>query len=255
MPKQSHPGAYSISRRSLVAAVAVLASAVTTTRAKAQVGPRVPVPSNRCFLGGTRIQTPAGQRAVEDLRIGDLIVTSSRRGKADQVDWPQTGDGHCRDHSRQDLSLRSRCQHPKQRFVPVALACSLPDGVLVPVNDLINGRTISLCMSRVGEVIEYFHVELHSHDAILAEGAAAETMLMAAGSAGAFDNWAERGALYSEELPANPTPFAPILSFNGGRAELRSRLRSAVSPWIDRRRPIDIVRDRLEERAGMKFAA
>jgi hypothetical protein len=38
------------------------------------------------------------------------------------------------------------------------------------------------------------------------------------------------------------------LSFNGGRSEIRSRARSAVSPWIDRREKIDVIRDRLEER-------
>ena len=33
----------------------------------------------------------------------------------------------------------------------------------------------------------------------------------------------------------------------GGREELRSRFRSALSPWIDLRNPADVVRDRLEE--------
>ena len=31
--------------------------------------------------------------------------------------------------------------------------------------------------------------------------------------------------------------------------ELTSRIRSAISPWIDRRKQIDVIRDRLEERA------
>jgi hypothetical protein len=34
----------------------------------------------------------------------------------------------------------------------------------------------------------------------------------------------------------------------GRRGELKSRIRSAVSPWFDRREPIDMIRDRLEER-------
>jgi hypothetical protein len=29
--------------------------------------------------------------------------------------------------------------------------------------------------------------------------------------------------------------------------ELRSRLRSAISPWLDRRQKLDIIRDKLEE--------
>ena len=47
----------------------------------------------------------------------------------------------------------------------------------------------------------------------------------------------------------NEAPCVQLLSYNGGRSELRSRFRSALSPWIDRRMPIDIIRDRLEERS------
>jgi hypothetical protein len=41
---------------------------------------------------------------------------------------------------------------------------------------------------------------------------------------------------------------APLLSCNGGRSEIKSRFRSAISPWIDRRQKLDIIRDELEER-------
>ena len=33
--------------------------------------------------------------------------------------------------------------------------------------------------------------------------------------------------------------------------QLKSRMRSALSPWLDRRAPLDVIRDRLEERAIM----
>jgi hypothetical protein len=49
-----------------------------------------------------------------------------------------------------------------------------------------------------------------------------------------------------------------FLSLDGGRSELRSRLRSAVSPWIDRREKLEVVRDDLDERAdriGLQQAA
>jgi hypothetical protein len=47
---------------------------------------------------------------------------------------------------------------------------------------------------------------------------------------------------------ARGTPCAPILSFHGSRYELKSRLRSAFSCLLDRRRQLDVIRDRLEER-------
>ena len=44
-------------------------------------------------------------------------------------------------------------------------------------------------------------------------------------------------------------PCLPVLSYGGsGRRQIQSRLRSAMSPWLDRRHEIDIIRDRLEER-------
>ena len=43
-------------------------------------------------------------------------------------------------------------------------------------------------------------------------------------------------------------PHAPLLSFKGDRNEIKSRFRSAISPWIDRRQKLDIIQDELEER-------
>ena len=40
----------------------------------------------------------------------------------------------------------------------------------------------------------------------------------------------------------------PAYSYLGGRIELTSRLRSALSPWIDLRERAHVVRDQLEER-------
>ena len=40
-----------------------------------------------------------------------------------------------------------------------------------------------------------------------------------------------------------------MLSFTGSRSKMKSHLRSALSPLVDRREKIDIIRDRLEDRA------
>ena len=44
------------------------------------------------------------------------------------------------------------------------------------------------------------------------------------------------------------TCCASIASYGGGRGELKSRIRSALSPWADCRDELDVARDRLEER-------
>ncbi len=53
---------------------------------------------------------------------------------------------------------------------------------------------------------------------------------------------------------ADERPCAPLLAFNGSRSEVASRIRSAISPWFDIRRPLDVIRDRIEER-GLAMAA
>jgi hypothetical protein len=43
----------------------------------------------------------------------------------------------------------------------------------------------------------------------------------------------------------------PLLGFNGRRSELLSRLRSAAALLVDRRWPIDRIRDTLERRGDL----
>ena len=79
--------------------------------------------------------------------------------------------------------------------------------------------------------LSYFDVELEDHQVILAEGAPVESAL-------------------GEGMIA----FAPIW-FGNRKSELASRLRSAVSPWVDRRKVADRVRDRLDARGDSALAA
>ena len=86
---------------------------------------------------------------------------------------------------------------------------------------------------------------------VLAEGAPAETY--AGNDHYAFDNAEEYESLYGSSV-APKRSFAPVVLL-GGRQELMSRLRSAVSPIYDARRPLDIIRDEIESRADLGIAA
>ena len=44
------------------------------------------------------------------------------------------------------------------------------------------------------------------------------------------------------------TPCAPLFRYGYRRGEIKSCFRSAISPWIDRRQPVDIIRDKLDAR-------
>jgi hypothetical protein len=118
----------------------------------------------------------------------------------------------------------------------------LIDDVLVPVCNLVNGETIALYDARKLEELEFFHIKLEHHDVIWAEGVPCETLLD-------VDENAVNFAEYFREFgppTCDNVPCAPRLGF-GRRVEIKSRFRSAISPWIERRQKLDIIRDKLEE--------
>jgi hypothetical protein len=120
----------------------------------------------------------------------------------------------------------------------------LIDGVLVTAGSLINDTTIILDTASEHNELEFFHIKLERHNAIYAEGVPCETLRN-------FDENAVNFAEYLRRYGPQATqeaPCAPLLSCTGARREIKSRLRSAISPWIDRRRKLDIIRDELEER-------
>ena len=132
---------------------------------------------------------------------------------------------------------------PHADLYVTAAHCLLIDGVLVPAEMLINGTTITRYEAREYDELEFFHIKLESHDVIYAEGAPAETLLDVDELAVNFAEYFRRyGTPTTEEARC-----APHVHIGGGR-ELKSRFRSALSPWIDLRNQADVVRDQLEER-------
>ncbi|MBS7542065.1 Hint domain-containing protein [Ancylobacter oerskovii] len=156
-----------------------------------------------CFLSGTMIATPTGDVAVEDLAIGDLVLTAT--GVAVPVKWIGM------------QTVVSRFGMPERRR-PVlvsagALGADLPardlkltadhalllDGVLVQAGALVNQTTIRhMTTAELGARFTVYHVELENHELVLAEGVAAETFVDNV-SRRRFDNYAEFEALYGTE--------------------------------------------------------
>jgi hypothetical protein len=126
------------------------------------------------------------------------------------------------------------------------------DGVLIPARNLVNGVTIVANAKPEALSLTYFHIELDTHEAILAEGLAVESYVR--NNLHSLDNADEYIELYG--LPTEPlTPFAPIVSYGGVRQELASHFRSALAPVYDLRKPIDKIRDRIADRAEFTRAA
>jgi len=247
------------SRRNVIKAGVIGASAILTHLSKMKPaaancghnGKDVGEGCENCFLKGTTIRTANGDREVEDLSVGDLLPTVF--GGLTPIQWI----------GRYSLKKSDPTKAWVKNVLPVQIARSalgpdvphadlcvtkahalLIDGVLVTAGSLINGTTITLYDARELDELEFFHIKLERHNVIYAEGAPCETVMNVDDNAINFAEYLRHyGPPTTQEVPC-----APLLSLNGGRSELKSRFRSAISPWIDRRQKLDIIRDELEER-------
>jgi hypothetical protein len=159
-----------------------------------------------CYCAGTRIRTPDGERAIEHLAIGDLVVTVS--GRVRPVKWVgrRSYRGRALLGRRHLLPIRFKAGalgggSPVRDLLVSPLHAMLLDDLLVPAWLLVNGVTI--VAEHTCREVEYLHIELASHDAIWAEGAASETFVDD-DSRFIFHNADEYAALYGSPLPTPP---------------------------------------------------
>jgi len=135
-----------------------------------------------CYAAGTLIRTPRGDVAVQDLRVGDLVVTAS--GEKRPIVWLG--------HTLVNCAARP---NPREAW-PVRIAADA-FGPGKPSRDLYVSPAHSICVDCVGEVmidaqrlvngatitrapvdeIDYWHVELERHDVLLANDLPAESYL------------------------------------------------------------------------------
>ena len=207
-----------------------------------------------CFLRGTRILTPLGEIPVEDLAIGSVVETLD--GPL-PVKWVgrQTFKRHSPSWHWSVAPIRIARfaltdEYPRRDLYLSPKHCLFIDGYLIAVEWLVNGRSIALATMHDREVIDYFHLELESHEVIFAEGAPAET-LQVTNDREDFANFIDYERMYGRDEGVAMKPFAPILRYEGGRAELERLLRLAVSPFVDIRDPILRSRNRIAERAEL----
>jgi hypothetical protein len=164
-----------------------------------------------CYCGGTLIRTARGQKRVEELKIGDSVVTAS--GAARPIKWIGR------------RSYAGRFIASRKDILPICIkACALDenvprrdlwisphhamylDGMLIEAKDLVNG--VSIVQSEGVDKVDYFHIELETHDLIVAEGALSETFVDD-DSRGIFHNADEYLSLYAETAPQLARYCAP----------------------------------------------
>jgi hypothetical protein len=161
-----------------------------------------------CYAKGTHIETQRGPKLVEELKVGDLILTVD--GRYEPVIWLGS------------RRLITQFQVQKEKAYPVrimkdAFGENLPvrdlvlspdhsvyvDGVMIPADKLLNGKTI---VQEKWSQVTYFHVELPKHEAIYAEGLPAETYLDTSETNRAFFNQAKGDGKVFDASEQYPTP-------------------------------------------------
>ena len=137
----------------------------------------ITIPAPLCFLPGSRITTPTGEVPVERLKAGDVILTLG--GEARHVVW--IGSGRMiatpgRRNAATPVIVRkgALAENVPNHDLHITKAHGLYfDGVLIPVEFLVNHR--SILWDDMAKVLTLYHVELETHDILIANGAAAET--------------------------------------------------------------------------------
>jgi len=132
------------------------------------------------------------------LAIGDKVVTLSGEGRPIRWIERRAYDSRFVAGNRVVLPIRiaagALADGVPSRDLWVSPEHSLYiDGVLVPARQVVNGATI--VQAEEIERIEYFHIELASHDIVFAEGAPSESFVDC-DSRGMFQNSDEFARLY-----------------------------------------------------------
>jgi hypothetical protein len=188
-----------------------------------------------CFMSGTMVRGPHGEVAVENLKIGDSVMTYD--GRVTPVRWV----------GRQTVSLFFA---DPLRVLPIrikagALGDNVPcrdlllspdhavlvDGLLVQAGALVNGDSI-IRESNMPRSFTYYHVELHDHALILAENTPSETFIDNIDRM-AFDNWSEHEALYADAAPLVEMSYPRAKSHRQVPQATRRRLAERGATMVD----------------------
>ncbi|WP_244424553.1 Hint domain-containing protein [Methylobacterium nodulans] len=182
-----------------------------------------------CFVVGTRLLTPQGERLIEDLAVGDLVTTAD--GAPRPIIWIGRRRVRIDTHPQADLVrpvwIQAEAVAPgiPQRDMVLSPGHGVFfDGHLIPIGCLVNGQTIRTVPCAE---VEYMHVELDLHDIVLAEGLPCESYL----ESGRRSDFADQGGvttLHPTFMPLNYeaacAPFAiagPAL--DAARAQIEAR--------------------------------
>lgn len=167
-----------------------------------------------CFLQGTQILTPQGERNIESLKMGDKVLTAD--GRAVNIRWMGFQTIHNRigtSEHREPVKISAHALGqglPHTDLYVTGSHAIVMNNMLINASVLCNDNTIHYVPLRdMPESFTYWHIETDEHEAIIANGLAAETFVDAPDRR-AFDNYTDYVDFYGVEriIKAMPLPRA-----------------------------------------------
>ena len=138
-----------------------------------------------CFLADTMIRTAQGDVAVQDLTVGDEVITYSQDGHeaVRKIIWAGKTHAMVRHGLPDDEAgypvriVKDAIAEgvPYKDLLVTAEHCLFFDGKFVPVRMLVNGRSIFYDKSITS--YDYYHIETEEHSVIVADGMMTESYL------------------------------------------------------------------------------
>ena len=186
-------------------------------------------PTPQCFFGRTRILTRKGLKKIRNIQVGDKVKTRNNGYK--KVKWIGI----------QTIKVDQRIKYSRRtpvRFKKGRLGHNLPkrdlytssdhamyvDGLLINAGALVNG--VNIISTEPAEDFKYYHIELDSHELIIAEGCPTESYLPQNERRADYDNATEFNELYPDgnKLMLWPMPYARISSTFKVPASIENRI-------------------------------
>ena len=148
-------------------------------------------PNVVCFLAGTLISTPTGERSVESLEIGDKIITNSGVKQIKFISRSSRNIFQLMELGKLPICIQAGAlgdAGPTQDLWISPSHAVLVVGHLIEASALLNGSTITQPDDPGSFQVTYYNIELENHEIISANGLDVETY---------YANW--RGEGYSRQ--------------------------------------------------------
>jgi len=116
------------------------------------------------------------------------------------------------------FAIDERSPHSDLYLSPLHCLCF--NEALIPVKHLVNGTSVAQGAPSDMSAIEYYHIDLETHEVIYAEGALVESFFDGDSEREHFSNFVQYERLYGAEPRSKMTPFAPIHGYFSRREKI-----------------------------------